>query len=475
MKCLYEKIMFMLMITIMCIGAFVVSAEEILTDIDIESIEEYPTTPIELIIKCDIFEQLDDRNSVVDISAYNLAENEAETLFNEVIDENAFVINAEVTPEFIVEAEYVKQINVEYEELNISLMAVTTMLEEVNNILACVDNSMTDLEKALVVHDYFVTNYCYDKTYSIYTKEGMFTNKTGVCAAYAEAYQYIMKDKLGFQCITVSSYEMNHAWNMLKIDGEWYHVDVTWDDPVPDIPGRAVHRFFLLSDNVISDDEHMHYGWAGGYSATSTKYDNYFWANIKTQIIMVDGYCYYIEDLTEYAVLNKADMSTGNVSDIYKMTDIWYLWDAPGWRHFERYAQVAYCDKLLYINTPLEILSMDLNGNNVTTVERYDEGKGYIWGLKVEGNMLTYFISRDYDEYGIEEYKSFVFRHIIGDVNCDGKINRSDLLKLAKSFSGFVVEIDEVAADVTADGKVTRSDLLRLAKHFSGFEVELGK
>ena len=44
-----------------------------------------------------------------------------------------------------------------------------------------------------------------------------------------------------------------------------------------------------------------------------------------------------------------------------------------------------------------------------------------------------------------------------------------------KHFSGFTVEIDEVAADVTADGKVTRNDLLRLAKYFSGFDVALGK
>jgi len=63
---------------------------------------------------------------------------------------------------------------------------------------------------------------------------------------------------------------------------------------------------------------------------------------------------------------------------------------------------------------------------------------------------------------------------IPGDVIGDGSVTRSDLLRLAKHFSGFTVEIDEIAADVTGDGQVTRSDLLRLAKHFSGFDVELG-
>ena len=64
---------------------------------------------------------------------------------------------------------------------------------------------------------------------------------------------------------------------------------------------------------------------------------------------------------------------------------------------------------------------------------------------------------------------------IPGDVNGDLEVNRNDLLRLAKHFSGYEVEIDEVASDVTGDGEVTRNDLLRLAKYFSGFEVELGK
>ncbi len=68
-----------------------------------------------------------------------------------------------------------------------------------------------------------------------------------------------------------------------------------------------------------------------------------------------------------------------------------------------------------------------------------------------------------------------VTNSIPGDVTGDGKVTRADLLRLAKSFSGFEVEMDMEAADVTGDGKVTRTDLLRLAKHFSGFDVVLGK
>lgn len=61
-----------------------------------------------------------------------------------------------------------------------------------------------------------------------------------------------------------------------------------------------------------------------------------------------------------------------------------------------------------------------------------------------------------------------------GDVTGDGKVNRMDLLRLGKYFSGWDVEIDETGSDVTGDGKVNRMDLLRLGKYFSGWDVTLG-
>ena len=71
--------------------------------------------------------------------------------------------------------------------------------------------------------------------------------------------------------------------------------------------------------------------------------------------------------------------------------------------------------------------------------------------------------------------KVTVSTSIPGDVTGDGNVTRADLLRLAKSFSGFDVDMDMVAADVTGDGNVTRADLLRLAKYFSGFNVALGE
>lgn len=80
-------------------------------------------------------------------------------------------------------------------------------------------------------------------------------NRTGVCQAYAYGYMYIM-EKLGIECYVTSSNAMGHAWNIIEIDGSYYHVDVTWDDPVRDRFGQVGHSNFLLSDAAIKETEH---------------------------------------------------------------------------------------------------------------------------------------------------------------------------------------------------------------------------
>lgn len=133
-------------------------------------------------------------------------------------------------------------------------------------ILSQVSDGMSEEEKALVIHDYFASQYEYDeknfKAQNIpkdsYRAGGLFMNGTGVCQAYAGGYQYIM-NKLGIECYLTGSNDMNHAWNIIRIDGAYYHVDCTWDDPMSDNLGRVNHNFFLLSDGMVRQQNHR--GW----------------------------------------------------------------------------------------------------------------------------------------------------------------------------------------------------------------------
>lgn len=109
----------------------------------------------------------------------------------------------------------------------------------------------SDYEIALWMHDWLTHNANYDYTYTEYYPDGVLLKGTGVCQSYALAYELLM-DRMGIECMLVNSEEMNHAWNLIRIDGEWYHVDCTWDDP--GIGGSENHAYFCLSDDLMARD-----------------------------------------------------------------------------------------------------------------------------------------------------------------------------------------------------------------------------
>ena len=170
----------------------------------------------------------------------------------------------------------------------------------VSRALACVTESMSDLEKALVIHDYLAVLCEYNWEIAtgqdadnddIYTAYGCLVNEDAVCAGYASAYKLLL-NRLGIPCLTVNSTSMNHAWNLVELDGKWYHVDVTWDDPVPNAEGYVRHNYFLLSDTRIAQLDH--YGWDPRAACESSNYET-GWAFNET-----DTPFYYFDDTFYY-------------------------------------------------------------------------------------------------------------------------------------------------------------------------------
>ena len=96
-----------------------------------------------------------------------------------------------------------------------------------------------DLEKIVVLHDYLVlhTEYDFDGYTSgnlsedSFSAYGVFVKKKAVCSGYMLAYHYLLK-KCGITDYYVTSTSMNHAWNVVKLGKNYYHVDTTWDDVV---------------------------------------------------------------------------------------------------------------------------------------------------------------------------------------------------------------------------------------------------
>lgn len=129
----------------------------------------------------------------------------------------------------------------------------------INNIIK---TGMDVWEKELVIHDYIVNNSSYDK-YNYdkntvppesYTDYGVLINKKGVCEGYAKAFMRLA-NQAGIECIYVSgdAEGEGHAWNIVKIEGQYYHIDTTFDDPiVSNGQNTLFHDFYNLTDIEIS-------------------------------------------------------------------------------------------------------------------------------------------------------------------------------------------------------------------------------
>lgn len=112
------------------------------------------------------------------------------------------------------------------------------------------------------IHDYLVLNHAYP-TYFRDTEElhrlaDTIDTNYCVCDGYAKCFYFLCKAS-GIDVLLVhgdASSSPNrselHSWNKVKIDGEWYNMDVTWDDPCPDKPGETGYNYYCLTDETIS-------------------------------------------------------------------------------------------------------------------------------------------------------------------------------------------------------------------------------
>ncbi|TPV45918.1 S-layer homology domain-containing protein [Bacillus dicomae] len=112
---------------------------------------------------------------------------------------------------------------------------------------------MDDHEKVKAIHDYVVKHISYDTSYKAYTAYEALVNRSAVCQGYALlTYQLLKEAGIENHFVTGTGDGQPHAWNLVKIENKWYHLDTTFDDPVPDEQGRVMYSYFNLSDEQIA-------------------------------------------------------------------------------------------------------------------------------------------------------------------------------------------------------------------------------
>ncbi|MCW1242004.1 S-layer homology domain-containing protein [Bacillus pretiosus] len=112
---------------------------------------------------------------------------------------------------------------------------------------------MDDHEKVKAIHDYVVKHISYDTSYKAYTAYEALVNRSAVCQGYTLlTYQLLKEAGIENHFVVGTGDGQPHAWNLVKIENKWYHLDTTFDDPVPDEQGRVTYSYFNLSDEQIA-------------------------------------------------------------------------------------------------------------------------------------------------------------------------------------------------------------------------------
>ncbi|MBN3375808.1 protease [Clostridium botulinum] len=192
------------------------------------------------------------------------------------------------------------EINFEYKKdiSEIKRQKEATMAEVKRIVKSIIKPDMTDFEKELALHDYIVRTADYNtvnykngiNALEDHTAYGVLVDHIGVCESYAKAMSLLLEE-VGIECKYVTGVSVHdgkagggHAWNMVKLDNEWYNLDATWDDPVSDRNGAESvnkntnsmatvnHTYFNIPDSIFNKD-HKRGNFEQNYPAcTATKY-----------------------------------------------------------------------------------------------------------------------------------------------------------------------------------------------------------
>ncbi len=212
----------------------------------------------------------------IDLSEFDLTPNELSRLFMNVTKNNPYLFYVDNNLSYTYHnGGYIVEIMPKY---NRTKEEAEKMIEDCRReIKKLADIALLgegEIERAGLAHDLICLRYKYDLTLEskdIYT---FLSSGTGTCQGYTWAYMALLRE-IGIECEYVASDDIVHIWLKVKVDGEWYHSDVTWDDPPSGegSGGGVSRRHFLFSDKKADSDGYSERYGASENQCTSEKYD----------------------------------------------------------------------------------------------------------------------------------------------------------------------------------------------------------
>lgn len=248
-------------------------------------------------------------------------------------------------------------------------------------IAATCHKGMTQEQIVLSVHDYIVTMAQYSFMDSLNNGYQALVRKETACYGYAQLFMRVM-ERLNIPCQIVICEDtgdgVGHAWNVVCLNGSWYHVDVTWDDPMMDVDGRVMHKHFLKTDKEFKSKKNGHtFDWKVDVECTDRTYaSNPFWEDISSSVLFTDdNSAYYRKDGDDCTSIYKLDLQTNKETLVYKqklspirLGDVYY--------YCYSYGLVIRNDRI-WFSTAQAVYSVTMSGEDLRTeytCETLDDG-----------------------------------------------------------------------------------------------------
>lgn len=325
-------------------------------------------------------------SNTVNMNGLNISADNADELFVSFLFDNprySFMCSTKYGSSYMA---YLASININYKWSPSNYQSMLSEIDaEVAKICAKINPSWSDIQKILWVNDYMCDVYEYD--YDLVNDDlySMIYYQKGTCQGYTKLFKAIM-DNLGIECSFSSSDQIAHVWNIVKVDGKWYHIDVTWNDN-PSTRGRI-----LLSSDTNSYKEH-----AKGYTistisdaiqkfaCSSTKYDSYFWTNGLASGFGFEG------TTTAYAFdlsgnFKKYNLSNGTSQTMFNNSDKWAA-PTPGYYWNDHYGDVVCMGDVMFYSTARSVYSYNVSSGTSTKI--FETDQFYIYAILYDGTYIT--------------------------------------------------------------------------------------
>lgn len=285
-----------------------------------------------------------------------------------------------------------------------------------DELLKGITPSMPEFERERLLHDRLAKSITYDlnEKYA-HTAYGALVNGRAVCDGYTQAFQYLLQ-RVGIQSfmVTGAGNGGNHAWNIVRIDGRYYNVDLTWDDQESD----TFHAYFNLTDERIKEDH---------------TFDTTVYRIPECNSTDANYFTHFGEKIQEFSVaeLGRLIRKNGNKLHIYVTGDM-----KAFMAEFSR--------------------------------------KVIIGGKEVNKNYSDMIYAAGLENVFVDDFTAFLGNEVLikiivrGDANYDGITDIRDFIHMKSIIAGNFAE--NKASDVDKSGSVSATDLAELKKMLLGIK-----